>query len=155
MAIMSSIKDLKLAQKAALEHRSVISELNALVKDIERCEKTMSSLKVELESANSKFPGPRATRDDIAYLGALLDCAKKKLSWEKQIASLQKRTPALLQRMTGFLNDVKTAPNEITRAQMLQCLESVQSAMERLQKVTPDYTEPQKVIASGQGTQTS
>jgi len=134
---MSSIKDLKLAQKAAVEHQKVISELNTLVKDIERCEKTMTSLKTELEAANSKYPGPRTTREDIAYLTDLLDCAKKKLAWEKQITSLQKRTPEVLRQMTGFLNDVKNAPNEVTRAQMLQCLESVQSAMERLQKVTP------------------
>jgi len=134
---MSSIKDLKLAQKAAVEHQKVISELNTLVKDIERCEKTMTSLKTELEAANSKYPGPRTTREDIAYLTDLLDCAKKKLAWEKQITSHQKRTPEVLRQMTGFLNDVKNAPNEVTRALMLQCLESVQSAMERLQKVTP------------------
>jgi len=134
---MSSIKDLKLAQKAAVEHQRLISQLNALVKDIERCEKTMTNLKAELETANSKYPGPRTTREDIAYLTDLLDCAKKKLGWEKQIASLQKRTPAVLQQMTGFLNDVKNSPDETTRARMLQCLESVQSAMERLQKVTP------------------
>jgi DNA gyrase/topoisomerase IV subunit A len=134
---MSSIKDLKLAQKAAVEHQRVISELNALVKDIERCEKTMTNLKAELEAANSKYPGPRTTREDIEYLTALLDCAKKKLAWEKQITSLQKRTPTVLQQMTGFLNDAKNSPNENARAQMLQCLESVQAAMERLQKVTP------------------
>src|SRR6516162_178166 len=109
---MSSIKDLKLAQKAAVEHQRVISELNALVKDIERCEKTMTNLKAELEAANSKYPGPRTTREDIEYLTALLDCAKKKLAWEKQITSLQKRTPTVLQQMTGFLNDAKNSPNE-------------------------------------------
>jgi len=134
---MSSIKDLKLAQKAAAEHQRVISELNTLVKDIERCEKTMTSLKAELESANTKYPGPRTTREDVEYLSALLDCAKKKLAWEKQIGSLQKRTPDVLQQMTGFLNDAKNSPDETTRTRMLQCLESVQAAMERLQKVTP------------------
>lgn len=134
---MSSIKDLKLEQKAALQHQKLISELNTLVKDIERCEKTMANLKSELEAANSKYPSPRTTRDDVAYLTALLECAKKKLAWEKQIASLQKRTPEVLQQMTGFLNDVKNAPNEANRARMLECLQSVQVAMERLQAVTP------------------
>jgi len=134
---MSSIKDLKLEQKAALHHQKLISELDSLVKDIERCEKTMAQLKNELEAANSKYPSPRTTRDDVAYLTALLECAKKKLAWEKQIASLQKRTPEVLQQMTGFLNDVKNAPNEGNRARMLECLQSVQVAMERLQAVTP------------------
>jgi hypothetical protein len=134
---MSSIKDLKLEQKAALQHQKLISELDTLVRDIERCEKTMSHLRDELETANSKYPSPRTTRDDVAYLSALLECAKKKLAWEKQIASLQKRTPEVLQQMTGFLNDVKNAPNESNRARMLECLQSVQVAMERLQKVTP------------------
>jgi hypothetical protein len=134
---MSSIKDLKLEQKAAVQHQKVISELNTLVKDIERCEKTMTNLRTDLEAANSNFPSPRTTRDDIGYLTALLDCAKKKLAWEKQLASLQKRAPEVLQQMTGFLNDVKNAPNETNRAQMFQCLQSVQSAMERLQAVTP------------------
>jgi len=52
--------------------------LNTLVKDIERCEKTMTSLKTETGSGDSKYPGPRTTREDIAYLTDLLDCAKKK-----------------------------------------------------------------------------
>jgi hypothetical protein len=134
---MSSIKDLKLAQKASAEHRRVISELNSLVKDIERCEKTMTSLKHELLSANSKYPAPRTTREDVEYLTALLDCAKKKLAWEKQLGSLQKRAPAVLRQMTGFFNDAKNSHDETTRAQMLQCLESVHTAMERLQQVTP------------------
>src|SRR5215471_7616204 len=122
---MSSIKDLKLEQKAALQHQKVISELNTLVKDIERCEKTMTHLKDELEAANAKYPGPRTTRDDVAYLTALLECAKKKLAWEKQIASLQKRTPELLQEMMGFINDPKNPPPDPVRAAMLLTLESV------------------------------
>jgi len=134
---MSSIKDLKLEQKAALQHQKLISELSTLVRDIERCEGTMANLKAELETANAKYPSPRTTRDDVAYLTALLECAKKKLAWEKQIASLQKRTPEVLQQMTNFLNDVKNAPNEANRARMLECLQSVQVAMERLQAVTP------------------
>lgn len=134
---MSSIKDLKLEQKAALQHQKLISELSTLVRDIERCEGTMANLKAELETAKAKYPSPRTTRDDVAYLTALLECAKKKLAWEKQIASLQKRTPEVLQQMTDFLNDVKNAPNEANRARMLECLQSVQVAMERLQAVTP------------------
>src|SRR5437868_15199682 len=116
---MPSVKDLKLAQKAAVRQVQIISELKSLVKDIERCEKTMTSLRTELEAANSKYPTPRTTRDDVAYLTALLDCAKKKLAWEKQIASLQKRTPELLQEMMGFINDAKNRPIDPMRAAML------------------------------------
>src|SRR5215467_4050801 len=99
---MPSLKDLKLAQKTAQRHQQVISELKSLVKDIERCEKTMIALKTELEAANAKYPMPRTTRDDVAYLTALLDCAKKKLAWEKQIVSLQKRTPELTRELMGL-----------------------------------------------------
>jgi hypothetical protein len=135
---MSSIKDLKVAQRAAVRHQQVISELKGLVKDIERCEKTMTRLKTELEAANSKYPMPRTTRDDVAYLSALLECAKKKLAWEKQIASLQKRTPELLQEMMGFINDPKNPPPDSVRAGMLQTLESVRNAMEKLHNVFPN-----------------
>jgi len=135
---MSSFKDLKLAQRTAARHQQVISELNALVKDIERCEKTMTGLQRELETANSRYPIPRTTRDDIAYLSTLLECAKKKLAWEKQIASLQKRTPELLQEMMGFINDPKNPPPDPVRAAMLQTLESVRNAMEKLHSAFPD-----------------
>jgi uncharacterized protein (UPF0335 family) len=39
----------QLAEKAALEQRAVVGEIEALVKSIERCEKTISDLKAELE----------------------------------------------------------------------------------------------------------
>ena len=132
---MSSLKQLKLAQKAASQNQQVISELNALVKDIERCEKTIVSLQKELTAINTKFQGKRDTRQDVEYLTGLLDCAKKKLAWEKQIASLQKRTPELLQQMAKLLNDPLNPPSEETRTQMLQSLQSVQATMERLQAV--------------------
>src|ERR1043166_93518 len=119
---MSSIKDLKLAQKAANEQRRVIAELKTLVADIERCEKTILTLKQELEVVNSKHQGRRTTREDIAYLSALLECAKKKLAWEKQIASLQKRTPELLERMSKLIHDPQNPPSEESRNDMVGCL---------------------------------
>jgi len=135
---MSSIKDLKLAQKAANEQLQVISELKALVADIERCEKTILGLKQELEIVNSRHQGRRTTREDIAYLTALLECAKKKLAWEKQIASLQKRTPQLLERMSKLIHDPQNPPTEESRNDMLGSLHAVQAAMERLQGVKTD-----------------
>jgi len=132
---MSSLKDLKLAQKAANEERQVISELQTLVKDIERAEKTIVGLKGELESVNSKYQGQRNTREDVAYLTALLECAKKKLAWEKNIASLQKRTPQVLEKMSKLIHDPQNPPTEESRTDMLGSLQAVQAAMERLQSV--------------------
>lgn len=130
---MSTIKELKLAQKAAAEQKALIGELNGLVKDIDRCEKTLCDLKAILERTNNQYTGPRTTRQDVDYLTVLLDCAKKKLNWEKQVASLQKRTPLILERLAAFMNDPKNPPPDALRAQMLQALQGIQTAMERLQ----------------------
>jgi len=135
---MSSIKDLKLAQKAANEQRQVVLALQTLVKDIERCEKTILNLTVELQGVNSKYQGRRTTREDVAYLTDLLECAKKKLAWEKNIASLQKRTPTVLERMSKLIHDPQNPPSEESRTQMLGSLQAVQAAMERLQNVKSD-----------------
>ena len=132
---MSSLKDLKLAQKASQEQRQVVLELKTLVTDIERSENTIVALKGELENINSKYQGRRTTREDIAYLTDLLACAKKKLAWEKTIASLQKRTPEILNKMMSLINDPQNPPPEETRNQMLGSLQAVQAAMERLQHV--------------------
>ena len=132
---MSSIKQLKLAQRAAGQHQIVVSELKALAQDIERCEKTILKLQQDLIAINTKFQGKRSTREDVEYLSGLLECAKRKLAWEKQIASLQKRTPSLLEQMQRFLTDPQNPPSEETRTQMLQALQSVQATMERLQTV--------------------
>jgi FtsZ-binding cell division protein ZapB len=125
----------KAAEKAALEQRQVVGEIEALVKSIERCEKTIAELKVELEQVNEKHKGRSTTQEDIAYLTDLLKCANKKLGWEKQMASLQKKTPALLERMSTLINDPVNPPTNEVRAAMLQGLEAVRSAMEKLEKV--------------------
>jgi hypothetical protein len=134
---MSSLKQLKLAQKSALLQQEVISELNTLVRDIERCDKTISDLQQELTVVNAKYPAPRTTRQDIGYLTDLLKCANKKLAWEKSIASLQKRTPTVLDQLSRLLNDPENPPPDQTRADMLQALQAVQGAMERLQNAAP------------------
>lgn len=130
---MSSLKQLKLEQKSVSHQRQVIFQLNALVGDIERSEKTIVALNRELELVNSKHQGPRNTRQDVAYLTGLLDCAKKKLAWEKQITSLQKRAPALMEQIAGILNDPNAPPDAQMRDQILQALQAIQSAMQRLQ----------------------
>jgi hypothetical protein len=134
---MSSLKQLKLSQKSAARQREVIVELNSLVKDISRCEKTITELQRELAEVNAKYPGQRTTREDIAYLTDLLKCANKKLAWEKNIASLQKRTPALLEEMSSLMNDSLNPPDEQTKNEMLRSLQGLQAAMEQLQNIKP------------------
>ena len=135
---MSSLKQYKLAEKSLARQQEVIAELDTLVKDIERCEKTILDLKSELEAVNQKHQGRKTTREDIAYLEDLLRCAHKKLTWEKQIASLKKRTPVLLQKMSTLINDVQTPPTREIRDGMLRALQRVQAAMERLENVKVD-----------------
>ena len=130
---MTTLKDLKLAEKSAAEQKSLITELNNVLGDIERCEKTIRDLKAELETINSQHKGPRSTREDIAYLTALLGCARKKLTWEKHLGSLQKRTPLALERLTQLLNDPKNPPPAEVRGEMLRALQAIQAAMERMQ----------------------
>ena len=130
---MSSLKQLKHEEKSLALQQQVISELNGIAKDIERSEKTIVALNRELQAVNTKFHGPRNTREDVAYLTSLLECAKRKLAWEKQISSLQKRTPSLMERMGALLNDPKSPPSAEARDQMLRALQAIQAAMERLQ----------------------
>ena|ERR1041385_2026783 len=131
---MSSLKELKLTQKALEQQKQLVLELEALVKDIDRCEKMINDLHGELALANATYPIPRTTRQDIDYLTALLKCANKKLVWEKHIASLQKRAPVLLDEMSRVMDDPKNPPAEEVRAQIVRVLQGVQAAMERLQQ---------------------
>jgi predicted RNase H-like nuclease (RuvC/YqgF family) len=132
---MPSLKDLKLAEKSVVRQQEVVSELETLVRDIERCEKTIADLQSELAAVNARYPSPRTTRQDIGYLTDLLKCANKKLAWEKQIASMQKRTPATLEKMAQLLNDPKNAGGRDMRVEMLRALQGVQAAMARLQNM--------------------
>jgi chromosome segregation ATPase len=130
-----SLNRLKLEKKGLARQQQVISAVNTLVQDIERCEKTITDLKTELETVNLKHQGRRTTRDDIAYLTDLLECSKKKLNWEKHMASLQKRTPEILKEMSELINDPKNPPPDQVRAEMLRALQGVQAAMEKLHGV--------------------
>jgi hypothetical protein len=130
---MSSLKQLKHEEKHIALQRQAIAELNTIAKDIERSEKTILSLNQELQAVNAKYQGPRNTREDVAYLTSLLECAKRKLAWEKQISSLQKRTPSLMERMGALMTDPQAPPSAELREQMLKALQAIQAAMERLQ----------------------
>jgi hypothetical protein len=133
-----SLKQLRLENKSVAQQQHVIAELNGIIRDIERCERTITDLQAELLAINTKYQGPRDTRQDIEYLSGLLACAKKKLAWEKNLASLQKRTPEVLEEMGRLLNDPKNPPADAARNEMLRALQGVQSAMERLQNVKPN-----------------
>jgi len=109
--------------------------LQHLARDIERSEKAIHDLKTELESINSKYQTRKTTRDEIAYLTDLLKCANKKLVWEKQLASVQKRTPVILETISRLMNDPQVPPNEQLRAEMLRSLQGIQTTMARLQSV--------------------
>jgi len=135
---MASVKQFQRMEKNAAHQQRVIAELNALTKDIERCEKTIADLKGQLEAINSRHKERRTTREDVDYLTALLKCANKKLVWEKHITSMQKRLPATLEKMSTLMNDPLVPPNEQIRAEMLRSLQRVQAAMERLQAVKPE-----------------
>ena len=131
---MASIKQLKQEQRLSVQQRQVVADLETLVNDLERCEQTITHLKTELEGVNVKHQGRQTTRDDIAYLQDLLRCANKKLAWEKQMMSLQKRTPEVMERMSKIVNDPMTPADSETRGAMLDALQRVQTAMERLQE---------------------
>jgi hypothetical protein len=120
-------------QIKAAERRKTLGELKELAVDIDRCQETIVSVMAELNSVNAKYQGERSTRQEVEYLTVLLACAKKKLAWEKQIASLQNRAPKLLERMSATMTDPDLPPTEETKAEMLQSLQSVQKALARLQ----------------------
>ncbi len=133
-----SLRELRHADRTVARQKQVVSELNTIVKDIERCERTIHDLQRQLLDINQKHAGPRDTRQDIDYLSALLACARQKLAWEKTMASLQKRTPQVLEEMTALLNDPKNPPDDALKTDMLRSLQGVQNAMERLQNVKPN-----------------
>ena len=125
---------LKLAQKSAIVQRGILEELEALAKSFDRSEKMIVELKHDMEAVNAKHQNRETTRDDIAYLEDLLRCAKKKLVWEKQMEKLSERTPEIMKRVSEMINDQTMPPSDETRATVLGSLQSVQSAMERLER---------------------
>lgn len=132
---MSTSRQIKEEQRVTAQQKSLVGELQALVKDIERCDKTVVGLKEELQQVNERHGNRTTTQDDIAYLEDLLACARKKLVWEKQISSLQKRTPELMQRVEALVNHPNSNPDEETRNALMSSLTQVQASMKRLNEV--------------------
>lgn len=131
---MSSLRELKQAQKSLAEQQQLVTELERLVKDLERSEKGITDLKNELIAVNAKHPSPRTTRQDIDYLTDLLRCANKKLAWEKQLASLQHRAPALMDRMLRVVEDPQNPPPPEVKEQILRLLQGIKAGLDRLQQ---------------------
>lgn len=132
---MSTSRQIKEEQRVTAQQKGLVGELQALVNDIDRCDKTVQSLKAELQSINERHAGRTTTQHDIAYLEDLLACARKKLVWEKQIMSLQKRTPELMQRVEVLVNHPSSNPDEETRNALMSSLTQVQGSMKRLNEV--------------------
>jgi|AGTN01.1.fsa_nt_gi hypothetical protein len=130
---MSSGKNQRLARKTALLQQAVLHELQSLVKSIERGENLLAELKDDTTAMNQKHQHRRTTREDIAYLEDLLKCARKKLAWEKQMENVAKRTPVVLAQISSVMNDTRFPPEDSLRAQVVQLLQSVQTAMTRLE----------------------
>jgi hypothetical protein len=129
---MATTKQLKEAQRVAFQQKGIIGELQVLVKDIDRCEKTIIALKAEMESVNAKHADRKTTEDDVHFLEDLLACAKKKLVWEKQLASVQKRTPDLMKRVEAVVNHPESNPDEQTREALMGSLNAVKAGIQRL-----------------------
>jgi hypothetical protein len=123
----------ELANIKAVERRKLLAEANQLAADIGRCERTITQVMADLNEVNGKYQGPRTTREEVEFLKVLLECAKRKLAWEKQISSLKKRAPALLERMSGIMSDTDHPPSEELKVGLLHALELIQGALGRLQ----------------------
>lgn len=132
---MSLRKEYKLAAKSLTRQQEVAEELQGLLASIERAEATIRELKAELESVNQTHRNRQTTQEDIDYLTALLKCAHRKLGWEKQVVSLRKRAPALMQGIAEVMQDPKNPPSEELCATLLAALQQVKAAMDRLEQV--------------------
>jgi hypothetical protein len=131
---MSLRKEHKLAAKSVSKQQQVALDLQSLLASIEKAERTITELKSELEEVNRTHQVRTTTQHDIDFLTALLSCANKKLGWEKQVASLRKRAPGVMEELTAVMQDVKSPPSEETCAILLRAMQQVQAAMERLEK---------------------
>jgi chromosome segregation ATPase len=122
----------RLARKSALLQAEMLQELQGLVQSIERCRESIATLKVQMEEVNTTHKDRKTTAEDIAYLEDLLKCGRKKLDWEKQMASIAKRTPEVLTKVTNVMNDSTNPPSNEVRDMAVKLLTLVQEGMTRL-----------------------
>ena len=129
-----SSKSKRLLRKSNLLQAEALSDLETLVKSIERAETLLAELKHDTEAMNAAHQRdrPRTTREDVAYLEDLLKCARKKLAWETQMEKLATRTPEVLATVSTVMNDTQNPPPDHLRQGVLALLQKVQAAMTRL-----------------------
>lgn len=130
---MTPGKARQLARRSAQRQKEVLEELHSLAKAITKAETLVVELKLQMEAANTEHQDRQTTAEDIAYLEALLRCARKKLSWETQMASVSKRIPEVLALVTEVMNDSANPPSEENRAVVVGLLQTVQDSMKRLE----------------------
>ncbi len=135
---MTPGKARRLARKAALRQLEVVESLEALANSIGKADTMINELKEQMEAVNAKHADRKTTADDIAYLEDLLRCARKKLTWEQQMAKLSKRIPEVLETVSAVMNDPEAAPSEETRAAVVQLLQKVHHSMASLEKAKGD-----------------
>lgn len=109
-----------------------MEDLERILKGIERSEDLLTSLRIEMDEVGRKYPPQRTTQEDVDFLTDLLACAKKKLLLEKQIESLKKRVPEVLEIVSSFITDSEAPPSPEMQGEVLGMLKNVQQAMERL-----------------------
>jgi hypothetical protein len=124
----------RLARKSALRQQEVVDGLQAVASSIEKADEMITSLKTQMDEVNARHQDRKTTSDDIAYLEDLLRCARKKLAWEKQMASLSKKIPEVLAAVTSVMNDPAMPPSDQTRAVVMGLLQNVQQSMARLEQ---------------------
>jgi hypothetical protein len=122
----------KQQRRSAAHHQEAVQDLEGILKGIARGEELLTSLRVEMDEVNRKYPAQRTTQEDVDFLTDLLACAKKKLLLEKQIESLKKRVPAVLESVSNFITDPQSPPSPEMQDELLEMLKNVQQAMERL-----------------------
>jgi hypothetical protein len=122
----------KQQRRSAAQHQEAVQDLEGILKGIARGEELLTSLRVEMDEVNRKYPAQRTTQEDVDFLTDLLACAKKKLLLEKQIESLKKRVPAVLESVSNFITDPQSPPSPEMQDELLEMLKNVQQAMERL-----------------------
>jgi hypothetical protein len=130
--LMATPRQLKEAQRVAFQQKGIIAELHELLRDVDRCEKTIISLKSEIEAMHVKHANRQTTQEDINFLEDMLACARKKLVWEKQLSSLRKRTPDLMKRVEAVVNHPESNPDAETRNAILGSLNAVRDGIQRL-----------------------
>ena len=131
---MASSKALKLGRKSALSQRDVLVELDALMKSIARGEKMILELKEEMELVGTKHQHRKTTRDDIAYLEDLLRLREEEAGVGEPDGEPRQAHAGATRKVLRDDERRQNPPDGEVRAGIMRALQSIQGAMERLDK---------------------